>query len=663
MVDILITSIPYIAYTAPAAAPAALKGHLISQGFTAKAIDLNIEFRNSVIATNSDILPALVNYWCTIDKKPELPEDVKSIYSDLLDHWAKKLCETDTAWIGLSVFSAHSYHFLVDILEHIQKFNHKKIKLVVGGYGLDVIFIESLSHLIDYYILGEGEFALINLLKGNLDYPGINSTGTQILDLDSIGFPDYSDYNLSDNYQNWYDGPMIQVTGSRGCVRNCSFCNVGAIWEKYKYRSGATVAQEIIENHKKTGINHFYFTDSLINGNLRELMVMMRTLAEYKQTTGSKLTWGGQWITRSQRGLPKDYYQLIKASGGYNITMGVETGSDVVRAHMKKNFTNNDLDSEMEMFSKHRITVGFFMILGYPTETEQDFFDTLDMFKRYTKYVADGTLIGIAIGRGYISTKNIPMNSLNIVEDMPGGKWKSKVTKSNYLENIRRRIIAQKVLQDHGWPSSDLDYELRSLFHLIPGYFNSTTKAEIAELLVSKNINIPDQFQMCNSPKSYDVELQLEGNPGLDSYPYVEIVVNNKQYYSGFVQGQQCIKFTVDDKRKRNLLQISMTNKTNVDTVIENGKIIKDKSIKFEYFLLDGIRIPQDILYLQGCVKNSNHTKEKSAGLYKNSKFLLYFENPTSTYFIKKHRYYFTEQYKDSGILNKLSDLFSQHTQ
>ena len=88
------------------------------------------------------------------------------------------------------------------------------------------------------------------------------------------------------------------------------------------------------------GLKNFYFTDSLINGNVKELKNMMRHLTEYRERTGADIRWGGQWIVRSQRELPKDYYQLIKSSGGFNITMGVETGSDSVRAHMKKNFTN-----------------------------------------------------------------------------------------------------------------------------------------------------------------------------------------------------------------------------------------------------------------------------------------------------------------------------------
>ena len=52
--------------------------------------------------------------------------------------------------------------------------------------------------IIDAHIKGDGEESLVELLKGNLDYAGINGEQpTQIKNLDTLAFPDYSDYELS----------------------------------------------------------------------------------------------------------------------------------------------------------------------------------------------------------------------------------------------------------------------------------------------------------------------------------------------------------------------------------------------------------------------------------------------------------------------------------
>jgi hypothetical protein len=660
MYDIVILSTPYIAFTAPAAAPALIKGYLTTQGFKVLAQDYNVFIKNKI--NNDSAFGELVTYWTSGYNVITLSEETQKIYNSVLEYYANEFASHNTRWIGFSVFSIHSRKFLEDFLPYFQKANNKQIKVVLGGHGLDIVWADSVKQYIDAYIMSEGELALKELLNGNFNYPGINSLGVQIDDLDQLGFADYSDYDLTVGYENWYDGPMIQITGSRGCVRDCSFCDVAKIWSKFKYRTGASVSQEIIQNYEKTGIKHFYFTDSLINGNIKELMNMMRILTEYKQRTGAPITWGGQWISRSQRGLPKDYYSLIKSSGGFNLTMGVETGSDSVRAHMKKNFTNADLDAEMEQFSRHGIVCGFFMILGYPTETEEDFKDTLRMFKRYTKYVASGTITGVAIGRGYEVGLSTPIAKSNVVTflDNKQQKWKSTTTNANYLENIRRRLIAQKVLNSFKWPSSDLEYELLPIINKSDLLFDKNDQHRIDELLAIKNLNIDPEFVPTDSLEMLDIEITIVGNTGATD-PLVDIHVNQHKQTNLQIVGEQTIRFQVDDCRKKNLIKISLTNKTQADTTVENEKIVIDKNVFIKEILINGVRISQPDLLMSGRVKLVTGENVHHDGLYNNGTYTFYFKNPVNEYFIKKRKYYFESKLDSTKtLLNKIFKMFNE---
>ena len=69
-----------------------------------------------------------------------------------------------------------------------------------------------------------------------------------------------------------------------------------------------------------------------------------------------------------------------------DLASGVESGSERVRDHMKKQFSNQDLDEFVHEAHKNGVTLQFLMIIGYPTETHEDFLETLRMFKRYKKY-------------------------------------------------------------------------------------------------------------------------------------------------------------------------------------------------------------------------------------------------------------------------------------
>jgi radical SAM superfamily enzyme YgiQ (UPF0313 family) len=661
MQDIVISSVPYIEPTAPTAAPALLKGYLITQGFEVTAYDWNLEFKRYI--NDPDLYGELIAYW-TGTNRSAMRESTRQQYHTALEHFAKKFASINTRWLGFGVFSRHSQQCLQDLLKHLRKHDLGETRIVVGGHGLDVLFLDSVEHMIDAYIQGEGELALCEVLKENFDYPGVNSAGVQIEDLDQLGFADYSDYELKTGYDSWYDVPMIQITGSRGCVRDCTFCDVGNIWKKYRYRSGQSLAQEIITNHESTGLQHFYFTDSLINGNVRQLMEMMRILTDYKQRTGSKLTWGGQWISRPQRGLPKDYYKLIKSSGGFNLTLGVETGSDAVRTHMKKNFTNEDLDAEMQQLSNYGISCGFFMIVGYPTETEEDFKDTLRMFKRYVKYVADGTIIGVAIGSGYVPLEGTPLvnagKDVRYIDSSTNLKWLSTTTNSNYIENIRRRLIAQTVLNNLKWPANNIEYELRAVIQNSNLLFDEQDKKLMNDLLLYKDVNVDPEFLAEKDPHAYNVEIVLTGTEGKD-YPVVDININGTIHANICIQGTQTLSFRVDQPRKKNLIKISLLNKTDEDVTFVDGKFIKDKTVKLEKFVIHGSTFNQQFLVLNGKVKTKETGWQKYRdGLYcQQDTYVFYFENPVYEYFIRKNKYYYdTKNQVAKNMLDKVTHLF-----
>jgi radical SAM superfamily enzyme YgiQ (UPF0313 family) len=140
-------------------------------------------------------------------------------------------------------------------------------------------------------------------------------------------------------------------------------------------------------------------------------------------------------------------------AGAETMVIGVETGSDRVRTHMNKGFNNEDLNYNMEQYSKHKMQVYLLLIVGFPTETEQDFQETLDMLTRFQRYVADGTIIGVNLGTTLTIEEgtelyNNPqkLNIIGINGNRPeGSEWVCVGNESlTYKERIMRRIKAQE---------------------------------------------------------------------------------------------------------------------------------------------------------------------------------------------------------------------------
>jgi len=107
------------------------------------------------------------------------------------------------------------------------------------------------------------------------------------------------------------------------------------------------------------------------------------------------------------------------------------------------------------------------------------------------------------------------------------------------------------------------------------------------------------------------------------------------------VREQQSIRFTVDHLSTRNILSIEMTNKSSKDTVLDEGKIVKDKKLKIVKLLLDDVDI-KNYIY-QGRQKPIYHHKNQgpkttvSDHLFFNGRWKLYYENPARLFLAKYH--------------------------
>ena len=140
-------------------------------------------------------------------------------------------------------------------------------------------------------------------------------------------------------------------------------------------------------------------------------------------------------------------------AGAETMVIGVETGSDRIRAHMQKGYVGEDLDYNMEQYSKNKMQVYLLIIVGFPTETDEDFQATLDMLTKYQKYVADGTVIGVNLGTTLTIEEGTEMyerpNTLKIIgvdgQRPQGTNW---ICEDNpdltYKKRIMRRIQAQE---------------------------------------------------------------------------------------------------------------------------------------------------------------------------------------------------------------------------
>lgn len=485
---IVLVSIPRLTVDGAPLSIAQLKPGIVNAGFDCTCVDVNIKLRNYL--TFEQFLE-IDNYFQAdlryigrggdneIDFLGFHDGRLKELscleqYKDYIKTETQKLLDLNPTWIGFSVFSVNSVIPAIDFCKEVRKRNDK-IKIVLGGSGVSSFGLGTAANfgefmfendLTDYYISGEGELSIVELLKSGSVPPQ-----KQIDDLDSIGFADYSDFNLYDYNANG----LVYITGSRGCVRDCTFCDIKSLWKKYRYRSGEHIAQEVIEAYNKWGSIEFYFTDSLINGNVKEFMKFCTILAEEKDKGNlpDELSFGGQYICRPKKQVKEEHYKIMARAGMYNLSVGIESGSDAVLADMKKQIKRTDYDFMLEMFSKYGIRTNLLMVVGYPTETENDFQQTLDMFKDYKKYSDNGIIWGLNLGKTLVVLPGARLGYESERWDIhwdEDGNWISRLNPTlTYNERVKRRIKANRLCEELGYVIKSQVTTINSMHAIVTG--------------------------------------------------------------------------------------------------------------------------------------------------------------------------------------------------
>lgn len=408
MVDIVLLTLPRLELRAPITAPAILKAMVESHGFSAYCYDLNLDLWRSVDETIHG------QVWFDTDLtfrySDKFDEFWEKVILPITPEWIKTIKGKNPKWVGITIFSQRSIWVSIAICRLLRK-ELPNVKIVLGGPFVEQvgppIYKEGLA---DTYVIGEGENALVSILNGDYNVPGVNGNPPeQINDLDLIPIPDYSDFHMDKYPLRWADPRLkdpnnqgtdsIYITGSRGCVRKCTFCDIQSVWPKFRYRSGQSIAEEMQIQNNKYGSKKFLFTDSLINGSVKQLKDLCNTIVQHVEDQKMNLVeWQGQFIARSESQMGEDVYQLMSKAGLNFVSIGIESGSEKIRNDMKKMFNNDAMDFTFKMCAKYNISMAWLLMVGYPTETEEDFKETLNMLEKY-RWINDLKLVrNIALG-------------------------------------------------------------------------------------------------------------------------------------------------------------------------------------------------------------------------------------------------------------------------
>ena len=468
MKNLLLVGLPKRDLNGPSSAIASLSGVAYDVGYTPYNIDFNVYLRLHL----SDEEWNELDKWClTLDISKHLINKILLLWDDILSNTIKEDCE----YICFSVFSFESLLITRLLLEY-ENNKEKKYKIIVGGAGVsskfpdtNISFTYWCEKYVDHVVIGDGESEFANILtNGDIQY--------DMETLDNIPLPSYKvfDYSI-------YCEDKIYITGSKGCVRKCTFCDVGKYWPTYKYRSAKSLIEEIKKHFYDTGISKFDFTDSLINGSSTNFYNFNVLLAEEKEKNSDlkNITYMGQSICKTKKSMPESHFEAMYYAGCTQLTVGIEHFSEPVRNHMKKKFSDKDIEYYLEQCARWGIPNVILMLVGYPTETEKDHEKNIKDLYKFKHYAKSGVIDLIRFGTTMQMIGDAPINSnhmrekLGIYQDnidvinallYERYHWKSKINIENIAyTRIRRRLEIHEACISLKYPQPRVNTELETL--------------------------------------------------------------------------------------------------------------------------------------------------------------------------------------------------------
>lgn len=276
------------------------------------------------------------------------------------------------------------------------------IKIAVGNYATNYPFECLEKANVDYVVVGEWEFSLLQFFKSKdkkLPKNFVSRSKREyerpnlVQDLDLFPFPERDDTPIEFYNEPSCYGKNIVMVSSRGCRLKCSFCNVECIYGKHVYRtrSAKNVVDEMEYLQKKYDFDEIYFDDDNMVSSKAHIDGICREIIKRELKI--------KWLCMGDGLVDDETLELLAKAGCTTYKFGLEhLDDDVLKAipkPLKKKRSLGIIKKCKELGMKSYAC----LIFGLPMSTwKKDLKMLQDVIK------ADPDLIQIAIATPYPGT-------------------------------------------------------------------------------------------------------------------------------------------------------------------------------------------------------------------------------------------------------------------
>jgi radical SAM superfamily enzyme YgiQ (UPF0313 family) len=161
----------------------------------------------------------------------------------------------------------------------------------------------------------------------------------------------------------------------RGCPYRCTFCEQGVHAGKVRFRSAGSIFAELQQLRRDHGIRDIRFIDDVLISRRSVLWELIELLLD----SGERF----DWLCTGRIDLADDeLLRAMRRAGCYRVEYGIESGSDRILAMTDKGFDVAAAEAAVQRTRAAGIETIANFILGFPTETEDEIEQTVQLALR-----------------------------------------------------------------------------------------------------------------------------------------------------------------------------------------------------------------------------------------------------------------------------------------
>jgi len=286
------------------------------------------------------------------------------------------------------------------------KAEHPHITTVLGGGFVNTELRElaepQVFDFFDFITLDAGErplLALLDHLQGRRSAQRLVRTFQRVdgavrylnfaepdLPFDDVGTPTWDGLPidrylslldmLNPMHRLWSDGRWNKLTVAHGCYwKKCSFCDVSLDYiSRYDAATATTLVDRIEAVVAETGQTGFHLVDEAAPPK------SLKAMAAELQRRQVAISWWGN--IRFEKTFTPELCRQLADSGCIAISGGLEVASDRLLTLMKKGVSVDQVARVTKGFADAGVLVHAYLMYGFPTQTEQDTVDALELVRQ-----------------------------------------------------------------------------------------------------------------------------------------------------------------------------------------------------------------------------------------------------------------------------------------